>query len=64
MLGALGGFFLLPLFGYATQFTGLPTATFGVLFVLTVVCFVWMHLTVHRILQSQSPELINVFEHR
>lgn len=62
MLGALGGFFLLPLFGYATQFTGLPTAPFGVLFVLTVICFVWMHVTVHRILQSQSPELINVFE--
>lgn len=64
MLGALGGFFLLPLFGYATQFTGLPTATFGVLFVLTVVCFAWMHITVHRILQSQSPELINIFDHR
>lgn len=64
MLGALGGFFLLPLFGYATQFTGLPTAPFGVLFALTVGCYVWMHLTVHRILQQQSPELINVFEHR
>lgn len=62
MLGALGGFVLLPLFGYATGFTGLPTAPFAVLFALTLVCFAWMHLTVHRILQSKSPELINVFE--
>lgn len=62
MLGALGGFFLLPIFGYATAFTGLPTAPFAVLFVLTVICFAWMHITVHRILQAQSPELINVFE--
>lgn len=62
MLGALGGFFLLPLFGYATAFTGLPTAPFAVLFVLTLVCFGWMHLTVHRLLQAQSPQLANVFE--
>lgn len=62
MLGALGGFFLLPIFGYTTELTGLPTAPFAVLFALTVVCFGWMHLTVHRILQAQSPELINTFE--
>ncbi len=63
MLGALGGFFLLPLFGYATQFSGLPTAPFAVLFALTLACFGWMHLTVHRLLQEQSPQLINDFEH-
>ena len=62
MLGALGGFFLLPMFGYATEFTGLPTAPFAVLFVLTVTCFAWMHITVHRILQAQSPELAHIFE--
>lgn len=64
MLGALGGFFLLPTFGYATAFTGLPTAPFAVLFALTVVCFGWMHVTVHRMLQAQSPHLINTFEQR
>ena len=31
---ALGGFVLLPLFGYAVAWTGLPTALFGVLFVM------------------------------
>jgi NNP family nitrate/nitrite transporter-like MFS transporter len=63
MLGALGGFFLLPLFGYAVAWTGLPTALFGVLFVLTLVCAVWMHLTVVAMLHSRSPELSNAFEH-
>lgn len=62
MLGALGGFFLLPIFGYATAWTGIPTAPFGVLFVLTVVCFLWLHLTVHRMLQANSPELAHRFE--
>ena len=38
MLGALGGFFLLPVFGYAVALTGIPTALFGVLFLLTLVC--------------------------
>lgn len=62
MLGALGGFFLLPMFGYATRFTGLPTAPFGVLFVLTLICFGWMHLTVHRMLQAEAPHLVHSFE--
>jgi NNP family nitrate/nitrite transporter-like MFS transporter len=62
MLGALGGFFMLPLFGYVKAFTGLPTSPFIVLFFLTVWCFVWMHLTVHRLLQEHAPHLENVFE--
>jgi MFS transporter, NNP family, nitrate/nitrite transporter len=63
MLGALGGFFLLPIFGYATEWSGIPSAPFGVLFVLTVVCFFWMHRTVHRLLQNESPDLVHKFEH-
>ena len=62
MLGALGGFFLLPIFGYAIKFTGLPTALFGVLFVLTLASAVWMHLTVVRMLHAQSPELATKLE--
>jgi NNP family nitrate/nitrite transporter-like MFS transporter len=62
MLGALGGFFLLPLFGYAVAFTGLPTALFGVLFLLTLACAVWMHLTVVHMLHHSSPELADQFE--
>jgi NNP family nitrate/nitrite transporter-like MFS transporter len=63
MLGALGGFVLLPLFGYAVAWTGLPTALFGVLFGLTLACAVWMHVTVVAMLHRRSPELSNAFEH-
>lgn len=63
MLGALGGFFLLPIFGYAKAWSGLPTAMFVVLFVITLVSAVWMHLTVVRMLHASSPELKDKFEH-
>jgi NNP family nitrate/nitrite transporter-like MFS transporter len=62
-IGALGGFFLPPLFAYATAWTGAPQSTFGVLFVVTLVAAVWMHLTVVKILHSASPDLADKFEH-
>jgi MFS transporter, NNP family, nitrate/nitrite transporter len=62
MLGALGGFFLPPLFAYTTAWTGLPSSTFFVLFLLTLVCTVWMHWTVVHMLHQQSPELADHFE--
>ena len=52
------------MFGYAIRFTGLPTALFGVLFLLTLVTATWMHITVVRMLHAGSPELANDFEHR
>ncbi len=62
MLGALGGFFLLPVFGYAVALTGIPTALFCVLFLLTLVCTLWMHLTVVHMLHRNAPDLTDDFE--
>lgn len=62
-LGALGGFFLPPAFALATGWTGLPQATFGVLFAVTAIAAIWMHLTVMRVLHGASPELAHKFEH-
>jgi NNP family nitrate/nitrite transporter-like MFS transporter len=59
-LGALGGFILPPLFVSVREWTGLPQSTFIVLFLLTLVTSVWMHLTITRILHRATPEL----EHR
>jgi NNP family nitrate/nitrite transporter-like MFS transporter len=61
-LGALGGFFLPPLFAYATGWTGMPQATFGVLFAVTATAALWMHLTVVRMLHGASPELADKLE--
>lgn len=62
MLGGLGGFFLPPLFAYTKVWTGFPTSTFFVLFVLTAVCTAWMHWTVIHMLHRQSPELARDLE--
>ncbi|GAB3700865.1 MFS transporter [Mariniluteicoccus flavus] len=62
MLGGLGGFFLPPLFAYTKQWSGFPTSTFFVLFCLTALCTLWMHLTVVRMLHRNSPELADHFE--
>ena len=62
MLGALGGFFLPPLFAYTQAWTGLPQMTFFVLFVLTAISFVWMHLTVIKLLQQEALHLKDDFE--
>jgi NNP family nitrate/nitrite transporter-like MFS transporter len=62
-IGALGGFFLPPLFAYAQRFTGMPQSTFAVLFLLTLGTALWMHLTVVKMLHRASPELKHKFEH-
>ncbi|RTH30254.1 nitrate transporter permease, partial [Thermus scotoductus] len=61
-VGALGGFFLPPLFAYAQAWTGLPQMTFFVLFLLTAISFLWMHLTVLQLLQQEAKHLRNDFE--
>ncbi|GAA3612609.1 MFS transporter [Marihabitans asiaticum] len=57
MLGGLGGFFLPPLFAYTKAWSGFPSSTFFVLFLLTVICAVWMHWTVVRMMHRSTPEL-------
>lgn len=61
-LGALGGFMLPPMFAYLQLWTGMPQSTFFLLFVLTLVAMVWMHLTIHGMLNRRSPELGSRFE--
>ena len=62
MLGGLGGFFLPPLFAYTKAWSGFPTSTFFVLFLLVALCAVWMHSTVVRMLHAESPELAHRLE--
>lgn len=62
MLGGLGGFILPPLFAYTKEWTGFPTSTFFVLFLLTAVCAIWMHFTIVRMLHAKAPELADHFD--
>jgi NNP family nitrate/nitrite transporter-like MFS transporter len=60
LLGALGGFFLPPLFALVYEWTWIPQSTFFILSLLVAVSFVWLHWTVVALLQHASPSL----EHR
>ena len=62
LLGALGGFFLPPLFAWAEAATHLPQMTFAVLFLLTAASFLWLHVTVLRIVRAAAPKVQNQFE--
>ncbi len=58
-LGALGGFLLPPLFVSVRGWTGIPQSTFIVLFVLTLIATLWMHLTIVRMMYRATPQLEN-----
>jgi NNP family nitrate/nitrite transporter-like MFS transporter len=54
MIGGLGGFILPILFGTLNQVTGVWSSCFMALFVLVVVCFAWMHLSVRSMTSRQT----------
>lgn len=62
-LGALGGFLLPPLFVYVRGWTGLPQSTFVVLFSLTLIATVWMHVVIVKMLHKASPTLKNQIDY-
>ena len=62
MLGGLGGFFLPPLFAYTKAWSGFPSSTFFVLFLLTIACLAWMHWTIVGMHNAQAPELARELE--
>lgn len=62
-LGALGGFLLPPLFVYVRGWTGLPQSTFVVLFLLTLIATVWMHVVIVKMLHKASPTLKNQIDY-
>ncbi len=63
LIGALGGFFLPPMFAWSFKITGLPQSTFAILLVVTIAGFLWMHRTVLMILRAASPHVSEKFEH-
>lgn len=62
VLGGLGGFFFPIIFGYALSFSGIWTSSWGLLLILSLICFAWFHSVVTKMLNSNSSELISKFE--
>lgn len=57
VIGGLGGFVCPILFGYLLRETGLWTTTWMILFVLSLISLVWMHVVVRRIQRERAPEI-------
>lgn len=64
LLGGLGGFFGPVIFGYLLSYTGLWTTCWMFMFVLSVVCLLWLHRTVQVMMHRQAPELMKEIESR
>ncbi len=54
VLGGLGGFFCPIIFGYLLDWTGLWTSAWMFMFVLSTICFLWMHQTVMKLSRLPS----------
>lgn len=56
VLGGLGGFFCPIIFGYLLEWTGLWTSCWMFMFLLSLVCLTWMHLTVQKMMRQKHPQ--------
>jgi NNP family nitrate/nitrite transporter-like MFS transporter len=62
VLGGIGGFVCPIVFGYLLNQTGLWTTCWMFFFVLILVCLVWMHMTVRRMMQRKAPDILHQVE--
>jgi len=56
VLGGLGGFFCPIIFGYLLEYTGLWTSCWIFMCGLSLVCLLWMQLTVSKLMKEKHPE--------
>ena len=62
VIGGLGGFVMPILFGWMSQTTRLPTTTFAFLFLLSIVCLVWMQVVITRMSREAAPLIAEELE--
>ncbi|KAA5539972.1 MFS transporter [Adhaeribacter rhizoryzae] len=63
LIGGLGGFVGPILFGYLLSTTGLWTSSWMFVLLLSIICLVWMHLIITRMMNRSAPDLADKFEH-
>lgn len=62
VLGGLGGFFSPIIFGYLLDGTGLWTSSWMFMFLLSVVCLIWMHAVIQKMMREKHPVLMKKIE--
>ncbi len=64
VIGGLGGFFCPIIFGWLLGGTGIWTTAWMFLFVVTLVCHLWMHRTVRTLMKRGAPALAQRIDER
>ncbi|NUN69386.1 MAG: NarK/NasA family nitrate transporter [Bacteroidetes bacterium] len=64
VIGGLGGFVCPIIFGYLLKATGIWTTAWMFFFIVTLVCHLWLHWTVRRIMREQAPLLSRQIDDR
>ena len=62
MIGGLGGFFGPIIFGYLLTATGIWSSSWIFILVLSVICLIWMHYTITKIMNEKQPVLARVID--
>lgn len=62
LIGGLGGFLGPIIFGYLLNYTGLWTSSWIFIFLVSVLCLVWMHRTIITAMRSKSPDFTREIE--
>lgn len=57
MIGGFGGFIGPIVFGYLLSFTGFWTSSWLFIFVLSVICLIWMHRVIVKMTSERMPEI-------
>lgn len=62
VLGGLGGFFCPIIFGYLLESTGLWTSCWMFMLLVSLVCLIWMHRVIEKMLHEKHPNLMRRIE--
>ncbi|MBF7092453.1 NarK/NasA family nitrate transporter [Flavobacterium sp. ALJ2] len=62
LIGGLGGFVGPIIFGYLLNYTGLWTSSWIFIFIVSVLCLLWMHRTIINAMRSKSPNFTREIE--
>jgi NNP family nitrate/nitrite transporter-like MFS transporter len=62
MIGGLGGFFGPIIFGYLLTATGIWSSSWIFILILSVICLIWMHYTITKIMNEKQPVLAKVID--
>jgi NNP family nitrate/nitrite transporter-like MFS transporter len=62
MIGGLGGFFGPIIFGYLLTSTGIWSSSWVFILIFSLICLIWMHRTVTKIMNEKQPKLSKVME--